>query len=141
MNIYNKLCPDIKQNILSNIRKDHIKNQLLPDIKNRRHQYLKNKIYKIAPSIKIYTRSDPSIYSWFNSSNRRKFSIKYINFFRNLLPGITYLDNLIGIYWYYKKIYIGNYENFIDLILDNLTIEDLEDLYDYHKINVSNFIM
>ena len=40
-----------------------------------------------------------------------------------------YLDNLIGIYWYYKKTYIGNYENFIDLILDNLTIEDLEDLF------------
>ena len=32
-----------------------------------------------------------------------------------------------------KFLYIGNYENFIDLILDNLIIEDLEDLYNYHK--------
>lgn len=129
MNIYNRLSPDIKQYIMSNIRKDYIKNHLLPDLKNRKHQYLKNEIFIIKPSIRIYTRKDSSIYCWFNFSNGRKTSNKYINFFKNLLPGIMYLDNLIEIYWYYKKIYIGNYENFIDLILDNLTIEDLEDLF------------
>ena len=134
MNIYKKIPKDVQYIIIDKLRTKYIKEFLLPDIIKTRHRFIKNQIHKIS-SIRIYTKYNNSLYDWFNlpDNNLDSFCLKnkYIHFLNKLFPGIQDIKKLHDVYLYYKKTYIGYYEDFINLLLDNLSVKDIEDFYNY----------
>lgn len=138
MNIYVKLPKDIQYNIVNHIRKTHFESVLLNDIKRARRKFIVNCIDKISPSFKKYSRRNNALYEWFNLSSREEWiwrpllpTTKYIRFLKEIFPNIIVTNNLFDVYCHYKENYIGDYYHFIQLLLNNLSIEDLEHLYNY----------
>ena len=56
----------------------------------------------------------------------------FTRFLNRIFPELVPKDNNLNtVFFYYKRKYIGNYQNFIDLILEKLETEEIEDLYNW----------
>ena len=146
MEIYKKLPQEIQYKIylILNIQNKELN---LQDIINYRKGFIISIIYKNWPDIKEKTVYNDPIYYWFNikgvwlSRDIRELYYpknRYSVFLKDIFHDIDeksglYYRNLNDIYFHYKKTYIGNYSDFIDLILKKCSTEDIEDLYNYIK--------
>ena len=139
MDIYKKLPLDIRLYIIDIFRKDD-SNKLLKEIKKRRHQYICQQIYQYKPDLNNYDKyldNNTLLYYWLNIYNININMGDYPgNFFARFLnrvfPELVAKDNNLNtVFFYYKRKYIGNYQNFIDLILEKLETDEIEDLYNW----------
>ena len=146
MSLYQKLPIDLQFKIFLLIQKEYRNTYLLLSIKENRKNIILNYIYSIF-DIEII---GSELFFWFNK-DYPKISNKYIFFFIKLFPGfldfISYKKNTINtlnttffftglrerdnIYIYYKNKYCGYYLNFIQLILNKFSINDLEDFLNF----------
>ena len=151
--IYNKLPEDLQIRIDSKIKdniKSYVINSVLDKIKEKRKDKLKlflnmqgkKLLYSFYYWIVIPDRDDPV---WVSGHNSRS---KYKNFFMRLFPTISDLSTISKVYDHYYSITNGSVESFINLCIDNITIEEAEDLYNYTvftfyltKINYSPLIL
>ena len=151
MNIYNKLPCELQYIITNHIRKDiFIRN--IKKLKEYRIKLIINNIYSITDYLNEEYLGD-KIFFWFNE-NYPNISKKYISFLDKILPGISknlslssdYIVHIPqpllirrgNVYFYYKKKHIGYYKDFIQMILDNLCITDLEELFNFIENNNYN---
>ena len=148
MNIYAKLPIDIQFKIILLIYSEYKNNDLHQSIKNNRKKKILKYIYSTFDTEFIGSE----LFFWFNK-DYPKISSKYINFFINLFPGfldyISYKKNNClnssffftglrksdNLFFYYKTLYIGYYKNFIELILNNFSVSDLEDFLNFLLCN------
>jgi hypothetical protein len=134
----------IKENI-----KKYVKNNLLIEIKEKRKDNIKDflnmrkkdLLYCFYYWIVIPDKNDPY---WETGHNDR---IKYKAFFRKLFPAIIDLSTINKVYDHYYDITNGSINSFTNLCIDNISIEEAEDLYNYTlftyyltKINYSPLI-
>ena len=114
---------------------------MLKEIKNRRHQCVCQQIFKYQPDINNYDKyleNNTLLYYWLNVYNINIDGYPGI-FFGKFFKRVFRLEpknNNLNTVFYYKRKYIGNYQNFIDLILEKLDTEEIEDLYNW--INKEN---
>tara|TARA_B100001142_G_C14264043_1_gene628216 strand:- start:263 stop:766 length:504 start_codon:yes stop_codon:yes gene_type:complete len=147
MDIYKKLPREIQEIIDKNLIKDYYNRYILSLIVKKRKVFL--------TTIILNKKPDPlyHIYYWFNSppykwdvvGGRVMPRLRYISFFLELFPDIEKIGNIEHLYNYYINNYNdnNNYNNinnnnnrrldFAKLCLNNLSIEELEDLYNYMK--------
>ena len=145
MDIYKKLPLDICLNVIDNFRMDYF-NQLKFEIKNGRRKFVFQKILKHKPDLNNYDKyleNNTLLHYWLNIYNidydgtPSKF---FIHFLGKIFPELDpNSNNLNTVFFYYKKKFIGNYKHFIDLIMQNLEIEEIEDLCNWIvNINYGN---
>ena len=137
MDIFKKLPLDLKLCIIDIFRKEDSR-KLLKEIKNRRHEYVCQQIYHHKPDLNNYEKyqdNNTLLYYWLNVYNINidgypgKFFGRFLNrVFPELEPKG---NNLNTVFFYYKRKYIGSYQNFIDLILEKLETEEIEDLHNW----------
>ena len=135
-NIYKKLPEDIQyiidEHIKNNI-KFYVKSDVLIQVKQRRKKNItefinmlsKDLLYSFYYWIIVPDRNDPA---WFLGYNDRS---KYTNFFKKLFPSLTDISTINMVYKYYSSITGGDETSFINLCIDNISIEEAEDLYNY----------
>lgn len=145
MNIYNRLSSNIQTLVNTKIVKKNM-NKVLEDIIKKRKNLLIKTIRKNYP-----TFAD-AFYYWFNIPDDKWGSYypkkRYIEFIKKILPDIpnntfkiidqknTYYNYEITrrIYTYYNKTYKNpSYHDFYKRCLNNLSVEYLEDFYNYIK--------
>lgn len=141
MDIYIKLPSDIQYYIICKLN-ETFKPVVLNDIKKHRKKFIIKCIEKYSPDFK-YNTKNTIIYDWFNVQHietRPWRAIvptqKYLYFLKKIFPDITVTNNFFDVYYHYKKKYVGNFCQFIELLLNNLNVEDLEDLYNYMRFYV-----
>lgn len=137
MDIYKKLPLDIRLYIIDIFRKND-SNKLLKEIKNRRHQYVCKQIYQYRPDLTNYDKyldNNTLLYYWLNIYNINMDGYPgdfFARFLNRIFPELVPKDNNLNtVFFYYKRKYIGNYQNFIDFILEKLETEEIEDLYNW----------
>ena len=137
MDIYKKLPLDLRLYIINIFRKDDIR-KLLKEIKYRRHEYVCQQIYQCKPDLNNYDNyleNNTLLHYWLNVYNINldgypgKFFGRFLN---RVFPELEPKDNNLNtVFFYYKRKYVGNYQNFIDLILEKLEPEEIEDLHNW----------
>ena len=141
MEIYNKLPNDLQLKIKYGFKKDIIKKKILS---NEKYKLIKE-IDLFLPDLRDYSSNNTYLEDWFNSKKEYRLENKYMVFFSKILPEIRYEKNTYNIcisvknlYFQYKKNHIGSYKDFINLVLDNLSLDELSDFYAFIKIHHSS---
>lgn len=140
MEIYNKLPNDLQLKIKYGFKKDIIKKKILS---NEKYKLIKE-IDLFLPDLRDYSSNNNYLEDWFYSKKEYRLENKYMVFFSKILPEIRCEKNTYNIfisiknlYFQYKKNYIGSYKDFINLIFDNLSSNELLDFYAFIKIHHS----
>ena len=141
MEIYNKLPNDLQLKIKYRFKKDIIKKKIFNNEKNK----LIKEIDLFLPDLRDYSSNNNYLEDWFYSKKEYRLQNKYMVFFSKILPEIGYEKNTYNIwisiknlYFQYKKNHIGSYKDFINLVLDNLSLNELLDFYIFIKIHHSS---
>ena len=136
--IYKNLPQEIKSKIDFFVR-NNIKKYIIPNLhiqikkkrKNNITKYLyiigKNKslLYRFYYWIVIPDQDDPY---WTTGYNNRTY---YKNFFKKLFPSINDLSTINKVYDHYYNITNKNITSFLNLCINNISIEQVEDFYNY----------
>ena len=153
MNIYINLPIELQYKIVTYIIREYKEKILMQSIIKKREILIKNKIKNLLEDYNKIDSFGYELFFWFNS-NYPITNKKYVNFIKKIYPDYylnstlsSYIETLEkgkpyynetnhfgkngNLYIYYKKLFKGTYCNFIDFILDNLDISDLEDLFNF----------
>tara|TARA_B100001142_G_C13975028_1_gene516462 strand:- start:92 stop:601 length:510 start_codon:yes stop_codon:yes gene_type:complete len=133
---YNKLPEEIQVRIDNYVReniKEYVRSNLLREIKEKRKNNIKEFINMRGKDL-LYSFyywiviPDKDNAYWETGYNARE---KYKAFFRKLFPAITDLSTINKVYEHYYSITRGSINSFTNLCIDNISIEEAEDFYNY----------
>ena len=89
-----------------------------------------NLLYNFYYWIVIPKKNDPF---WKTGYNNRNY---FINFFKKLFPSITNLSTINKVYQHYYELTNKDIISFLNLCIDNITIEQAEDFYNYSRFTL-----
>tara|TARA_B100001142_G_scaffold319898_1_gene364048 strand:+ start:1863 stop:2384 length:522 start_codon:yes stop_codon:yes gene_type:complete len=142
MEVYKRLPLDLQYKIYIKMQNNYKKEILFPDIINRRSKFIENCLYERT----YYIFS--TIILWFSECNEycwnygaldirpewllEKINYRIYKFFKNFVPDIHILSPEKQVHKYYDSLETEREKRkFISNILEYISIEDIEDIYNY----------